>query len=118
MIRILEKTQARPSAAPQGGGRFAAAPLDVLSKLSGVFLHIWAIILVIRMIALATRMISLYHPNHPSLMHWPAYKSIYYKNPYQNLSLISPYGRPAHETRMVMMIEAYHPGCQGYHAND
>ena len=26
--------------------------------------------------------------------------------------------RQVHETRMIRMIEAYHPGCQGYHPND
>ena len=32
-----------------------------------VLLYIWATILVIRMVALAARMVSRYHPNHPSL---------------------------------------------------
>ena len=38
-----------------------------------VFLYIWATILVIRMVALAARMVSRYHPNHPSLSPRPAF---------------------------------------------
>ena len=49
--------------APQGRG----APLWLVSLFFLVFLYIWATILVIRMVALAARMVSRYHPNHPSL---------------------------------------------------
>ena len=36
-----------------------------------MFFHFGAVILVIRMITQAGRMIKLYHPDHPSLMHRP-----------------------------------------------
>ena len=54
--------------APQGRG----APLWLVSLFFLVFLYIWATILVIRMVALAARMVSRYHPNHPSLSPRPA----------------------------------------------
>ena len=55
--------------APQGRG----APLWLVSLFFLVFLYIWATILVIRMVALAFRMVSRYHPNHPSLSPRPEF---------------------------------------------
>ena len=56
--------------APQGRG----APLWLVSLFFLLFLYIWATILVIRMVALAARMVSRYHPNHPSLSPRPAFR--------------------------------------------
>ena len=48
------------------------APRRLFSLLSLAFFHFWAIILAIRMITQAFRMIELYHPNHPRLSQKPA----------------------------------------------
>ena len=56
---------------PSCRARPKAAPMVSLFFL--VFLYIGATILVIRMVALAARMVSRYHPNHPSLSPRPDY---------------------------------------------
>ena len=58
--------------APQGRG----APLWLFSLLSLVFLHIWAIVLVSRMIIQAIRMISPIILYHPILMYKPVYSGM------------------------------------------
>ena len=71
MTRMIAQTYKNTRENKDIGAQPKAAP--VFSLCSLMFLRIWAIIQVIRMIALATRMISLYHPNHPGLTYKPDY---------------------------------------------
>ena len=69
----------RGAAAPQGKYRkhTLGRGRALFSFLSLMLLHIWAIILAIRMIIWATRMISPIILNHPRLMHKPVYRVVF-----------------------------------------